>query len=133
MYQFLASSCGSLSLNKPGTWEMLQEQLLCVASFSILVRRMVMCAADGLASTSPLPTSGIDRPWMALSMEQFSLSPADPAVLRLLIVPSSIPFSGVITEHNPSGRGEEGWSREYFPHSQFHAVLTQDSQDTFWD
>lgn len=49
VYQFLASSCGSLFLNKPGTWEMLQEQLLCVSwqlplplalSFSILVRWM---------------------------------------------------------------------------------------------
>lgn len=87
-----------------------------------------MYASGGLASTSPLLTSGIDRPWIALSVEQsVPCSPDDPTVFRLLIVPSSIPFSGMITEHNPSGIGEEGWN------SQFHAVLTQDSQDTFWD
>lgn len=52
--------------------------------------------------------------------------------VQLMVSPQTSGGPGTVIEHNPIGRDEEGWSREYFPHDQFHASLTWDSQDTFW-
>lgn len=52
--------------------------------------------------------------------------------MQLMVSPQASGGPGTVTEQNPTGRGEEGWSRENFPHGQYHAALTWDSQDTFW-